>query len=351
MQDYVGGYPEPQILVKADIHVSAPLMNGKRYFNGALIRSFDSYPMLPQSAPASPYPLINGVSAQNSAVTVVSRSSPTQPLVDIPTAIGELKDLPGLVREWGSKRLISYGINPTKPLAQTHLTWRWAIRPMISDMQKLLKFMEAVDQRHRQLRYLQSGNTLHGSTVGLGSEHSSTSPVNVLVHSNGALIYAWRTATYESQTWGTAQWYIPPASGYLSGFNDQQLYREAQRLVLGLSPSAPIRTAWELLPWSWMADWFTKTGDSIAAVSNQIGMSYKRLCLMQKRTSRYDFRIRTDIGDTWVTFNGFPFYSLRVDKWRLPNVTPSSLGDPVQVPVIDGSKWSILLSLAALRAR
>lgn len=53
----------------------------------------------------------------------------------------------------------------------------------------------------------------------------------------------------------------------------------AKSAVYSLRPDS--LTAWNLVPWSWMADWFTSTGDFLQANRNVVGMTPGPACYMQ----------------------------------------------------------------------
>jgi hypothetical protein len=56
----------------------------------------------------------------------------------------------------------------------------------------------------------------------------------------------------------------------------------ATKAVSGLSVEGMAAGAWEVLPWSWLIDWFTNIGDFMLQNSNTIPASLAECCIMRK---------------------------------------------------------------------
>lgn len=272
----------------------------------------------------------------NYGLEIQAKTNVSTAHVSVPTFIGELKDLPSLVKDWGGDLL-------TK-VAKGHLSWRWAIKPMINDLKKMIDFQKAVDDRIIWLRTLRETGSIK-RRCSLGKSESLVTQLNYVIESQADIIKAKRTTQHLKEVWGSAQWKLD--AGYALPETNRELTKLAQRLTFGITGYEALQTAWELTPWSWFADWFLGIGTSIAANNNTIPAHAKNLCVMCKRTSTVSYEITTP--SSWCAVTG-SWNEKRTTKTRqistvfLP-ISPSFL------PLITGKTWSILGSLAVLRRK
>jgi hypothetical protein len=262
--------------------------------------------------------------------------------VSVPTFVGELKDLPGLVK--------GYGDNLLKNVANGYLSWRWAIKPMINDLRKLLNFTKAVDDRVRWLMKLRSGETLR-RRVNLGTVTVMATPnLNLLVHSEGCTIRGDFQVRYDKKSWGTAQWKLLPDS-LLPTLGYGPLEGMAQRLALGFTDHEALATAWELAPWSWLTDWFSNVGDVIAATNNSVGCTWSDVCYMQTLEATRSCVFKPSPASNQFALDGLSGrnYFLRMLRKERYVVFPVLPLPVPQLPILTNGQWSILAALAAQR--
>jgi hypothetical protein len=99
--------------------------------------------------------------------------------------------------------------------------------------------------------------------------------------------------------------------------------------VFGLTPSEFLPTAWELLPWSFLADYFTNIGDIISAgatdTSNIAWLEIANVqCRKQEATCKIDYDKNAQLGGADVSdINGKPDYV----EFKRRIVTRSKLPD------------------------
>jgi hypothetical protein len=277
---------------------------------------------------------------QNFAWEVLAETNPSLPYVSVPTAIGELKDLPDLVRDWGGSLL--------KKVAKGHLSWRWAIKPMIRDITMLMDFRSAVDKRIRELVNLRDKGFVR-KRAGLGkSEDLDEGTSEITIESTLGWYTGWRDIKYKQKVWGTVQWNVDPT--FVLPRTDEGLARFAKRLTFGITTYEALATAWELLPWSWMIDWFVGIGDTISAYNNTIPMTHSRICIMQYTKSESSWRaLGEGASSTWIHHHGNMF-KRHEELRRFANISPFlPFSVTTTVPFLDKGKWSILGALAVLR--
>lgn len=319
-----------------------PLMTGSRYnpYADLVDRYFNGQP-IDAANHATPDPLDwfpnpSFYDLDQLTWKVLAESNPSQAHVSVPQVIGELKDIPSLVKDWGSSLLTT--------IPKFHLTTEWAVKPMISDAWKLYNFMKASQERLNQLKNLRDGKSIR-KRVSLGSDQAY-SETGMLLSSSQIWVTGTLKTVVTTEMWGSAQW-ILSSDANIPKMDDKQLELFARRLTGGMNVSGAIATTWELLPWSWLADWFGNVGDLIAASNNSIPLTYRNVCIMKRSKSTTTCDI--DPVDANYTVSFSPQLSLvmeRKERWPWSPVIP--VPTP-RIPVINGRKWSILASLAALR--
>jgi hypothetical protein len=324
------------------IEKQIPFLNGQRFSSGGVLeREFIGYP-IGNHTDAIPDPRTYFGTPSNAqliedAWTILSKTNPSQPHVSVPTALGELKDLPSLVKGWGDGLL--------KAAAKGNLSWRWAVKPMISDVRKLADFVNAANKRLAELRKLRDGKTLK-KRCSLGTSTANDTRTRILIHSNGAALYGQRQNFHTYTKWGSCEWKLSPDS-ILPSLSDADLRRFNKRVMLGITSHGVLETAWELCPWSWFIDWFSNVGDLISATNNTVGCTWGRICVMRHSKSWRTYDFDPAGSATWPTFSGW--YKLQMErKERWPTIPAVPFPLP-SLPLLDGGKLSILLSLAALR--
>jgi hypothetical protein len=337
--DTVGNFPKPNPLDLSIVTVKRPNLDGELWSGSNLIRKLVSYPIDLVPAPPDPrskFPVFDEIDRSSLAWDLLSRTNISQPHISVPTFVGELKDLPSLVRGWGSNLL--------SKIAKGHLTWRWAVRPMIGDIRKLLMFQAAVNRRCLDLsimrvqRYVKRKASLDGQTITEG-------PVSVFAHTSSGFTAKYdRTRTFTSKVWGSVKWKLDPS--VVLPELDSELYNYAWRLTFGITTHELLATLWELTPWSWFIDWFTGIGKIIAATNNTIKATWAELCIMRTSLCRETF-VKTTGWPAWCTTDSDNTQTHeRKERWPSTPLLPFI---PSLRPLVSLKAWSILASLAALR--
>lgn len=319
-----------------------PLLNGEWPGGGAPF--FIKYEECPIGAsvlgaedPRSQFPQLDLAELNELAWTILARTNPSRPHVGVPAALGELRDLPSLVKGWGQGYL--------KGLAKANLSWKFGLAPMLGDIQKLFDFTTAVNKRLKYLRRLRDGKVLR-TRCRLGTTEIVVDHGNELIHSNGSLIYANSSTTHTSEMWGTAEWKLLDTSS-LPDMDDAEMKVFAQALAAGVTSYGALEAAWELTPWSWFVDWFSNVGEVLSASNNAVGCTWGRICVMRHSRSVKTYDKDSVSAEDWINFNGwFTLIGERKERYPTYPVIPVPLP---RLPIIDGGKFSILLSLAALR--
>jgi hypothetical protein len=285
---------------------------------------------------------LNTVNANSWATTWAARTNPNRPSVSLPVMVAELRDIPRTIRtlalgQFPDKRDKKYNVG------RHYLAYSFGIEPLVKDIERLFKFSDSVDKRVNELDRLSSKGGLHrrinlrertaDGTVGTTTVSSITS---ILFHANAVV-------KTESKTWATG-WWLP--SGDLPRNTQKETLRKARLLVLGLLRNKTISVsdfsdAWELLPWSWMADWFGNIGEFLMANRNDVPCSPHNICIMENTKT-----VRTwTMLDAWCT--GRTVTERLETKCREVGIPSLSAG----LEFLSPSQMSILGALSIARGR
>lgn len=317
-------------------------------------------PEVYRSMTAPTHEVIPSLSTALASTLALSRTNPSRPEVSLPVAIAELKDLPGMLRMMGRDiiRHRSVRRNYHQKVGSWYMAGVYGIAPMISDGMKLLDFSSRVDRRSAELQRLYSkGGLKRRVTLAAGSAKSGKSTTTV--ESTIATIRCRAQTVTEMEQWATVRW-LPTSLPRLSA-NDPHYRKLARNVLLGLGQDfgrvqwqnararndfwSDAADAWELVPWSWLVDWFSNTGDFLNAKRNTIPAQSSRLNIMKTTRSVTTFT-RTTGSSTWTTGGGASL--TRTTKSRTQGIGPSVSAD---MRFLNARQLSILGALALQRLR
>jgi hypothetical protein len=214
------------------------------------------------------------------ATLAAARSNPSRPEVSIPQFVGELKDLPKAIYRQGKK-----GIEWAK---SDSLGVRFGILPMISDVLKLMNFKDKVAKRDNEFERLQSGKGLKRRIkLATAKRRVPLGAPNCLPSSGPNGFTAEKITEFE--VWASVRWkpggvpmLHPPGSDERSAFIKATLHGTSERNDI----YSYARDVWEIVPWSWMVDWFANCGDYLDANRNQDTAQMEEVWVMRKQSTR-----------------------------------------------------------------
>lgn len=337
--DYVGPLGNGQALSVNHIYTEGAYVSSA--FNEMNVKAWqrlDQFPLAYFNAVPSIVHLSDLSRPPNAALAnqLVAGTNPSRPEVDIPINILELKDLPSL--------LYSFGKNYFEVLANANIRYQFAIRPLVNDFIKLANFTKMVDSRLAELNKLKTKGLrrkvmLWSGTVGpiTGSEVTTNSSPSWMT------VRHIPTTTTTRKVWGFIRWSpnfdLRPAEKWDNAY----LHREAVNAVLGLTLDGS--TLWELLPWSWLVDYFSSVGDWIASNRNIVPATPGGMLIMETTSTDISYEITTNPTKFW---RGIPYGNVRrrfVSKSRTP---VSAILPSADLSLLTKGQTSILASLGFL---
>lgn len=309
--------------------------NRKQYVNyiGSYWRSLPSgHPQLPGGLPTM----------ANAMSQLYAKTNPNRSEVSIPAFIAELRDLPRTVKDIGSLLIsVKTGKVSTHELAKANIVWKFGVAPLIGDVRKLLNFSAAVEGRLKELERLRSHSGLK-RRLDFKSESVQHRYYSYIDTSLGAFVTGWNNQRCERKMWGSIRW-MPTDPGFaLTSSSDMR--KLASDAIGGISKWGALEAAWAILPWSWLIDWYANVGDFLAGANNTIPVVAVDPCIM--RTTVTTNALVRDANDAFVTGGGGQSIYVTKERYVTRPLAPSA-----SIPILSGSQWSILASLAVLRSR
>lgn len=286
----------------------------------------------------------NGIATPSNgeyAAKLVARTSPSRPSVDLPVSIAELRELPSLVRDSGNFRysklarhLARKGLGGgLRRASQLNLMIQFGIMPLISDAQKLLIFQKLVDSRLKELKRLKQRGVRR--TIEL-DRFSNAWQGNLVLQSSYATVGCLLSKVTTLVVRGHVR-YSPNFAP--ETWTDSQMRLQALRAVLGAT--LDFKTAWELMPWSWLIDWFSSAGDLLASTRNIIPVTRDKVVIMRETTTQ------SRSLNKWAS-TGLSVEDLSCDcTWKVRRTANPSLN--AHMPVLTNRQLSILGSLSVLK--
>lgn len=289
--------------------------------------------------------------------------TPHAQAISIPAFVGEAKDLPSLltqfpqlILDWGRRRLsknASTAAKASKLLADyggdagsLYLGYQFGWSPLMRDLASMLGILKAVKRNIEMLERLRSGRTIKRS-LRLPPQKTVSDLGYVTLESSGTIIRALVTRVSQNVQWVSTRW-EPLFPGMYQRMSDEDLLAKALREATGFTPGALLDTWWELLPWSWLIDWFGKVQGHLALGTRNTYLvrcvSFCWMCTAQ--VHEYFAKLPMNEG---LRYSGQDLLH-RITKERVPLaptvVSPNDPSHP-SLPVLSGGQMGILAALLA----
>jgi hypothetical protein len=192
--------------------------------------------------------------------------------------------LPRLARNWSSFRRVA------KSASDSYLAWRFGVKPLISDIKNTVRYAK---QMQRDLRRYAEGTPMRFSKAYVAPCSYSRDPDVTSTVINGVAVRKNFYKGYVSKI-PTARvvLVVKPAHIYMTKF-----FQELQ-LVIDRFGSSPANLAWEILPFSFVVDWFVDVRDMTRTLDGILGHSPFELV---SSTKSFSYELTTEVVRTHYT--------------------------------------------------
>lgn len=238
---------------------------------------------------------------------------------------------------------VGNALSKAKQLAMANLTLQFGVAPLVNDIASAFLWPESVDKRLEEIKRLHQGSGLK-RRVDLVDDKTEWVWRDIALSSSPNLwvdfpvkqkVHRWMVVTYRPTT------FTPPVSRLTQGMNS-----ELRNMMSGLTLSAIGSSAWELLPWSWLADYFGSVGDFVASGNNHL-QTRRSGTLMTHTTNEWShgqYSWTYSSGKVVLSSGSFS----EEYKKRIP--IPMGILPDFGIPFLGGRQLSILGSITATRA-
>lgn len=292
--------------------------------------------------------------------TAINRTLPLSPDVDLAVSFGELlKDgIPSMIGSELLRRKTLSRKEYLKGSSKEFLNYQFGILPMARDISGLLAAARRTSYQVKQM-YRDANRTIRRRYDFPTSETVTESVMQTAIQpycwggnypgcftNTGVLV---RRRTERRETWfsGRYRYYLP--EGDTLADKAERWLAEADRLNgVKITPE----TLWNLVPWTWLSDWFVTLGDVVSNVSrmgsDRIAMQYGYI---MRRTTITDEYILTGVRPGG-TFSGKPVGDIKttVNYVRKVRYPASPYGFGLSTAEFTPQQWAILGALGITRS-
>lgn len=277
------------------------------------------------------------VSLTGSSADLIARTNPSRPVINPLTLAQDLIDIPKQLRSVGKLIRTPTRLLSPKEAANQYLGLKFGWLPLIDDAKKLIDIQRYAHQRAGELKRLYSSGGLK-RTLKLDSKVAQQESTVIL--DSGAPGFSApcrQTLIVSGKRWGSVRWKptsLPPYNP-----SDSDRINQAYRLVSGLTREGLAQGAWDLIPWTWITDWFFDVGTFMLQHSNTIPAVPTDVCIMTQTQTNVEW------GPATTAFGSWTGSATRIVKTR----AVGSSGVTATLPHLDGSRLSILGALFVQR--
>lgn len=211
----------------------------------------------------------------------IAKLKPGNPTADLGQFLVELRQLPTfpklLVSSFKSpkKALSIQGLRENlfsyKQLGSEYLNYEFGWKLFVRDLIKLFNFQQDLDKQLRQLRrdngkVVRRRGTItrtESSTVSEDTGISGLYPSLTTGFYDGTATNVHKRALYT--TVRSRYWFSGAFRYWIPDIESAEWPARAKRALLGINPTPHL--LWEVLPWSWLVDWFSSIGDILNNMS------------------------------------------------------------------------------------
>lgn len=306
-----------------------------------------------------------------SYASAYARARPGNPIASAGQFLAELRDLPSrpfkgyfgqLLRSRNPARTALRLLTDFRRLGSEYLNVAFGWKPFVRDLQAMYRYMKEVNATIAKLREENGRGIRRHHVIRNDKDVSESKQVYTYPYANvygGAPSYPAGTTTFTRRTeTHVKEWFVGKFRYYIPNVDSWQWEAKARLALFGALPTPDL--LWELLPWSWMIDWFSNVGDVIknhtldhfGAVEN---LTCKYSFIMRETTTKTTVSAAVNHGASsgyynWPECNHtFESVDETVEKCRMGGGDPYGIN--VSFPSLTTGQLAILGALGLSRSK
>lgn len=294
---------------------------------------------------ASQWASIETMSETELVAKLLAETNPFRYEVSVPIMIGELTEAASL--------LMVNVSNAASLLGSVFLNWEFGYKPMMADIKKLANITSSIESRVKEFNSLvKNGGLRRKLTLQKGHREYTGSGGSAWSTYGFSMGYSSHKYNIRSEVYGSVRW--RPKRGKeieLKGLSD---FNKAAAIVLDMQLPDP-STIWELIPFSWLVDYFVNVGPTLQALEKSDLVEPYDICIMRHRwvdTTTYLIREKVVKFGSLCESSGSDGQVKQQFKLRKVVAPPSGYTSLLAFGFItENQALNILALLAALRRR
>ena len=330
-----------------------------KYEGPGVIYGTNSYP----TEPVRPLDRMSSSFVTAQGQRLIVKASPITPEASLGAFLGELREgLPALM----GLNAMRHGASVYKGLGSEYLNVQFGWKPFISEIKAIMRVVSNSTRRLSQLQR-DSGRVVRRkfwehpvTSIDFSSQQMYPSPLMGMSSSQFVTLFGAAASTEPASLItrletklgfaGAMTYYTDVGNGVLDNMVEFQRKADA---FLGATLNPTV--LWELAPWSWLIDWISNIGDSIA-VSDQIGNGLVlRYGYLMRETRRETLLQTPSYVTRAITLRpgsgGVPLQLSNLYHEVLKErVRANPFGFALQVDEFSSAQWAILAALGMTRA-
>lgn len=222
-------------------------------------------------------PAADALSTESYGARAWNKYKPGKPNAGLTVFLAEIRDVPRTARDacqfmknlWKGRRLTPKG------LGKDYITYQFGMAPLVRDVIKMIDLAQTVDRRITDLRrlngqWIKRGGTVHSEESQLWKGDLVDAYMFDFLPSTAATppgsCGSSGTVRHTKKVWfsGRFRYFIPELA--IEGSTPQLANLKRKMAGLSITPEA----IWELMPWSWFADYFLHIDDLLSNLDNGV---------------------------------------------------------------------------------
>jgi hypothetical protein len=250
-----------------------------------------------------------------------------------------LKDLPSMLQDI-HRSFLDKGVQYT--IGHLNLSYKFGWKPLFDDVLTMTILQRLIKKRFDQLkRQSETGSVIRKVSLYSGSKsHDYEAPMDLWNMRVSNLML--------DRVWGYTIW--KTTSNFPK--TDERLMELARNSALGLGGQDPLsdygQTAWNLIPWTWLTDWFLNVGTYLEACRNTDDWTCSIANICHETIFTANAHSIGDLRESGPHGTVTPLHYERVERRRYAANPPTVTA---HFPVLTDSQVGILGSIMSTRRR